>query len=202
VNWLLIALAAFLCGSIPFSVWLSRLFYRQDPRAYGDGNPGAVNTFRMSKPWLGILVLLLDVSKAVLPVGAAYGMLGLRGIPMAVIAIAPMLGHAFSPFLRFRGGKALACALGVWIGLGGWSIASAAVLGAVLGKAFFTNDGWGALTGLIFVLPVIFIFQADKLLLLVWLLQAALLTYTLRKDLAKAPQFKPWLKRLFTIPRP
>ena len=202
MNWLLIALAAFLCGSIPFSVWLSRLFYRQDPRAYGDGNPGAVNTFRMSKPWLGILVLLLDVSKAVLPVGAAYGMLGLRGIPMAVIAIAPMLGHAFSPFLRFRGGKALACALGVWIGLGGWSIASAAVLGVVLGKAFFTNDGWGALTGLIFVLPAIFIFQADKLLLVVWLLQAALLTYTLRKDLAKAPQFKPWLKRLFTIPRP
>ncbi len=83
--------------------------------------------------------------------------------------------------------------------MGGWSIASAAVLGAVLGKAFFTNDGWGALTGLVFVLPVIFIFQADKLLLLVWLLQAALLTYTLRTDLAKAPQFKPWLKRLFTI---
>ena len=202
MQWVIIGLAAFLCGSLPFSVWLSRLFYRLDPRDYGNGNPGAFNTFRTGKAWLGILVLFLDISKAVLPVGYAWRVLGLRGIPMAVIAIMPMLGHAFSPFLRFRGGKALACALGVWIGLGGWSIASAAVLGAVLGKAFFTNDGWGALTGLVFILPAIFIFQADKLLLVVWLLQAALLTYTLRKDLAKAPQFKPWLKRLFTIPRP
>ncbi|HNW96047.1 MAG TPA: glycerol-3-phosphate acyltransferase [Anaerolineaceae bacterium] len=202
MNWIALALAAFLCGAIPFSVWLSWLFYRLDPRTYGDGNPGAMNTFHTGKAWLGILVLLLDVSKAVLPVGYAYRALGVRGIPMAVIAIAPMLGHVFSPFLRFRGGKALACALGVWIGLGGWTIAGAAVLGALLGKALFTDDGWSGLTGLVLVLPAIFIFRADKLLLLVWLLQAVLLAWTLRGALAKRPQLKPWLKRLFMGSKP
>ncbi|HOA21906.1 MAG TPA: glycerol-3-phosphate acyltransferase [Anaerolineaceae bacterium] len=197
MQWVIIGLAAFLCGSLPFSVWLSRLFYRLDPRDYGDGNPGAFNTFRTGKAWLGILVLFLDISKAVLPVGYAWRVLGLRGIPMAVIAIMPMLGHAFSPFLRFRGGKALAAALGVWIGLTVWTVSGAAVLGVLLGKAFFKNSGWSGLTGLALALPAIFIFRENKLLLLIWLLQLAVLVWTLRGDLAKAPQFRPWLKRLF-----
>ncbi|HOE34692.1 MAG: glycerol-3-phosphate acyltransferase [Chloroflexi bacterium] len=202
MTWILCALAAFLCGSLPFSVWLSRLFYRLDPRDYGDGNPGAFNTFHTGKAWLGLLVLFLDISKAILPVWYAYRYLVLRGVPMALIAIMPMLGHAFSPFLRFRGGKALAAALGVWIGLTGWTVSGAAVLGTLLAKTFFANSGWSGLAGLALALPAIFIFRADRILLLVWLLQLALLAWTLRKDLTRAPQFRPWLKRLFASHKP
>jgi acyl phosphate:glycerol-3-phosphate acyltransferase len=108
---------AFLSGSLPFSVWLGRLLLGVDVRQYGDGNPGAANTFRTGNKLVGVLVLALDVSKAAVPVGLAYFNLGIRGADMALIALAPILGHAFSPFLRFRGGKALATALGVWIGL-------------------------------------------------------------------------------------
>mgnify|MGYP001163344776 CR=1 FL=1 len=57
---------AFLCGSIPFSVWLGRLFLRQDVRQYGDGNPGAANVFRAGNQALGLFVLVLDVAKAAL----------------------------------------------------------------------------------------------------------------------------------------
>ena len=63
----------------------------------------------------GFAVLLLDVSKAAAPVGIAYFNLGMRGAAMFLIAIAPILGHAFSPFLGFRGGKALPASFGVWI---------------------------------------------------------------------------------------
>lgn len=202
MKWLALAAAGFLCGAIPFSVWLTRLFYRVDPRDYGDGNPGAFNTFRTGKFGLGLVVLALDISKAILPVGYAWRALGLRGIPLAVIAIAPMLGHAFSPFLRFHGGKALATALGVWIGLTGWTVSGAAALGTLLGKSLFANSGWSALTGMALALPAILIFREEKILLLVWLLQMSLLSWTLREDLAKAPQFRPWLKRLFTSNKP
>ena len=113
---------AFLCGSIPFSVWLGKILLGLDVRKLGDGNPGAANAFRTGNKLIGLLVLLLDISKAAAPVGWAYFNLEIRGIPMLLIAVAPILGHVFSPFLGFRGGKALATALGVWIGLTIWKL--------------------------------------------------------------------------------
>jgi acyl phosphate:glycerol-3-phosphate acyltransferase len=114
-RWLLALALSFVCGSLPFSVWLTRLLLHQDVRRYGDGNPGATNVVRAGSNGVGLLVLVLDISKAAAPVGWAYFDLGYRGLPMFLIAMAPILGHAFSPFLGFRGGKALAVTLGVWI---------------------------------------------------------------------------------------
>jgi glycerol-3-phosphate acyltransferase PlsY len=70
---------SFLLGSLPFSVWLGKLFLRVDVRNVGDGNPGAANVFRSGSKAIGLLALLLDVSKAALPVGFSYYNLGLRG---------------------------------------------------------------------------------------------------------------------------
>ena len=103
---------AFIFGSFPFSVWLGKLLLGVDVRQYGDGNPGAANVFQIGNKLVGVVSLILDVSKAAAPVGFAYFNMGIRGNTMALIAIAPILGHVFSPFLRFRGGKALAVALG------------------------------------------------------------------------------------------
>jgi len=113
---------AFLSGSLPFSVWLGKLLLGVDIRQYGDGNPGAANAFRTGNKLIGALALGLDISKAAAPVGFAYFNLGIRGAEMTLIALAPILGHAFSPFLRLQGGKALATALGVWIGLTIWKV--------------------------------------------------------------------------------
>jgi glycerol-3-phosphate acyltransferase PlsY len=129
--WVALVLIAFLCGSIPFSVWLGKIFLGVDVRQFGDGNPGAANVFRSGSKVVGLLALILDVTKAAVPIGLSYFNLGVRGIPMFLIAIAPILGHIFSPFLGFHGGKALAVSLGVWIGLTIWKASLTGVIGAL-----------------------------------------------------------------------
>jgi len=81
-----------------------------DVRHFGDGNPGAANVFRTGNKLVGFLTLMLEISKAAAPVGLAYFNLGFRGVTMFLIAVAPILGHVFSPFLGFRGGKGLSTA--------------------------------------------------------------------------------------------
>jgi glycerol-3-phosphate acyltransferase PlsY len=111
------SIAGFLLGSIPFSLLLGRLAARADIRRYGDGNPGAVNAFRAGGWRVGVPALLLDFLKGGLPVGLAYHVFDVQGWGLVAVALAPVFGHAFSPFLHFQGGKALAVSLGVWTAL-------------------------------------------------------------------------------------
>ena len=186
---------AFLCGSIPFSVWLGKILLGVDVRKFGDGNPGAANAFRSGNKLVGLLVLLLDISKAAAPVGWAYFNLGMRGIPMLLIAVAPILGHVFSPFLGFRGGKALASALGVWIGLTIWRLSLPAIVGVVIGFALFTPPGWSAMLGLGAILAALLIWLPDPLLLGVWAAQTLVLAWTHRFDLREGMHLRPWLSK-------
>jgi len=188
-------LLAFLCGSLPFSVWLPRIFRRADARSFGDGNPGATNAYRAGGALIGLLALMLDVSKAAAPVGLATFNLGYRGLPMALIATAPVLGHAFSPFLRFRGGKALATSLGVWIGLTLWRISLPALLLILLWKALIDVDGWAVMLTLAGLLVVLLVWMPDPLLLAVLGGQVAILAWTHRADLRRQPHLRPWLAR-------
>ncbi len=82
--WVLIS---FLSGSLPFAVWLGRL-KGKDVRQVGDRNPGAINAFRAGGKWIGLAVLLLDVSKAAAPIGLAYYEFGWRGARLVPIALA------------------------------------------------------------------------------------------------------------------
>jgi acyl phosphate:glycerol-3-phosphate acyltransferase len=198
ITWLALVLIAFLCGSLPFSVWLGRLFLGLDVRRFGDGNPGAANVFKSGGRVAGLLALVLDVSKAAVPVGLAYYNLGIRGLSMALIAIAPVLGHAFSPFLGFRGGKALATVLGTWIGLTLWKVSLAAVVGVLIGMALFTTAGWAVMLALAVMVGVIMVWLPDPLLLLVWAGEVLILVWTHRMDLACLPRLRPWLINLFS----
>lgn len=116
-EFVLSVIAAYLSGAIPWSVWLGRWFYGIDPRRYGDGNPGAANAFRAAGWRFGVLVMMLDFLKAFIPVLYANYRLELPGNQLLWVAIAPTFGHAFSIFLRLRGGRALAVMFGVWTGL-------------------------------------------------------------------------------------
>ncbi len=189
---------AFLCGSLPFSVWLGKILLDVDVRKYGDGNPGAANTFRTGNKLVGLLVLLLDISKAAAPIGLAYFNLEIRGIPMVLIAIAPILGHVFSPFLGFKGGKALATALGVWIGLTIWKLSLPAIAGTLIGIALFTPPGWSVMLGLGGILAVLLIWLPDKLLLTVWFSEVIILVWTHRKDLLQRIHLRHEVKELFS----
>jgi glycerol-3-phosphate acyltransferase PlsY len=121
----MVALAAYLMGSIPFAVVVSRLLGLADPREYGSGNPGATNVLRSGSKLAAFLTLLGDGFKGWLPVwltlrvGAPYG---LDSQVAAMAGLAAFLGHLFPITLRFKGGKGVATALGVLLGFG-WSIA-------------------------------------------------------------------------------
>jgi len=192
----LIALA-FFCGSLPFSVWLGKILLGLDVRKFGDGNPGAANAFQTGNKLVGLLVLLLDISKAAAPVGWAYFTLEIRGIPMALIAVAPILGHVFSPFLGFRGGKALATALGVWIGLTIWKLSVPALVGVLIGIALFTPPGWSVMLALSGILAVLLIWLPDPLFLAVWFSEVFILAWTHRLDLRQGIHLRPWVTKFF-----
>ena len=192
-------LVAFVCGSLPFSVVLGKIFLGLDVRQFGDGNPGATNVYKAGNKMVGLMALILDVSKAAAPVGYAYFNLNIRGVPMFFIAIAPIFGHVFSPFLGFRGGKALATALGMWIGLTIWKVSLPAAVAALIGITLFTTPGWAVMFAMGGILITLLIWLPDPLLFLLWATETLILAWTHRADLLQSPQLRPWLAKYFLI---
>jgi acyl phosphate:glycerol-3-phosphate acyltransferase len=133
---LLLLLAAYLLGSVPFAIVSSRLFGLSDPRKYGSGNPGATNVLRSGNKAAALLTLIGDCAKGALAVWAA-GALGFSAAEAAFAGLAAFFGHVFSLFLRFNGGKGVATALGVLAGVSGW--VALACLGLWLTVAFTTR---------------------------------------------------------------
>src|SRR5690606_27281293 len=113
--WLL-AILAYLLGSLSFAILLSRLVGAPDPRANGSGNPGATNMLRVAGRRMAILTLLGDVLKALLPVVLA-GLFGFSLQDQAWIGLAAVVGHLYPVFFHFRGGKGVATAAGMLLGL-------------------------------------------------------------------------------------
>lgn len=113
---------AYLLGSISFAVIMSRLFALPDPRTYGSHNPGATNVLRSGNKWAAILTLLGDAAKGWLAVWVAQRFESQDGnsLLIAAVALAVFLGHLFPIFLRFKGGKGVATALGVLLALNVW----------------------------------------------------------------------------------
>ncbi len=124
MNALAIIVLAYLLGSLPFAVIVSRAFGLADPRSYGSGNPGATNVLRSGNKLAALLTLAGDAAKGWLAAWLAQR-LGAEGTIVALAGLAAFLGHVFPLFLKFRGGKGVATALGVLAGLSG-SLAMAA----------------------------------------------------------------------------
>jgi glycerol-3-phosphate acyltransferase PlsY len=116
-----IALFGYLLGSVPTGLLLTKLFSKVDPRKIGSKNIGATNIFRTAGKILGILTLLGDVLKGMIPTviamhwipGDQWGLS--RHVWIALAGLTPFLGHLFSIFLGFKGGKGVATALGVYL---------------------------------------------------------------------------------------
>lgn len=129
-------LAAYLIGSIPFAIVSSRLFGLADPRKYGSGNPGATNVLRSGNKAAALLTLVGDCAKGWFAVWMA-GRLGFDLTDAALAGLAAFLGHVYSAFLRFNGGKGVATALGALLGISPWVALSA--LGVWLAVVFATR---------------------------------------------------------------
>ena len=124
----------FLTGSVPFGLIFARL-HGKDPRNYGSGNIGATNIVRvLGKKW-GLITLVADVLKGFLPVLWA-SVSGIDTIYLALTGLCAVAGHCFSVFLKFRGGKGVATAVGVFIALCPKSVAVAAVVFFIVLRIF------------------------------------------------------------------
>jgi glycerol-3-phosphate acyltransferase PlsY len=110
-----IPFAAYLLGSIPFGLLLSRLFGGGDVRTLGSGNIGATNVARVAGPLPGILTLLLDAGKGAAAVWLAARFSNESATWMMIAVLAVLLGHCFPIWLRFRGGKGVATAAGAFL---------------------------------------------------------------------------------------
>lgn len=115
--WLLSISLAYLLGSIPFGYVLVKIFRKEDIRATGSGNIGATNVARSGAKGLAIATLLLDLGKAFVAVKVAQHLAPGNYDLEAAAAVAAILGHVFPVWLRFRGGKGVASALGVFLAL-------------------------------------------------------------------------------------
>jgi len=118
----LVIIGGYLVGSIPFGVIIGRAWRGVDVRQYGSRNIGFSNVLRVLGPGPAFVVLLGDVLKGAAPVLAGRALLRAWGAPDAdlwalPVALAPILGHSFSIFLRFRGGRGVATTLGVLFGI-------------------------------------------------------------------------------------
>ena len=129
----LLAFAAlgYLLGSLPFAVIVSKSFGLADPRSFGSGNPGATNVLRTGNKAAAALTLLGDAAKGWFAMLLA-ARVGAGDTAVAVAGLAAFLGHVFPVFLKFKGGKGVATALGVLAGFSGWlALACAAVWVAI-----------------------------------------------------------------------
>ena len=155
----LATIAAYLVGSLSFAVIVSRVMGLNDPRTYGSKNPGATNVLRSGSKAAAVVTLLLDALKGWLPVvlvkwfGEPYG---LSDGTVALVGLAAFVGHLFPVFFRFVGGKGVATALGVLVGI-------SVVLGLATGATwliiayFFRYSSLASLSAAVFA-PVYYIF--------------------------------------------
>jgi glycerol-3-phosphate acyltransferase PlsY len=178
--WVLIA---FFSGALPFSIWVGKMAMGKDIRQFGDGNPGAFNVFRAGGKGWGWLAILLDGFKGAIPVGLANYWIGFEGWSLALIALAPILGHAYSPFLQFRGGKGLAVTFGVWTGLTLWIIPT--MLGGLFALFLWwlRSSGRAVLAGQVGLLLGILILGGDSVWLAVWGVSTGLFAWKYREKL-------------------
>ncbi len=121
MTWLDLALpiGAYLLGSVATAIVVSRLLGLPDPRTMGSGNPGATNVLRTGRKGAALATLLGDLLKGLLPVALAR-LLEVGEVTLIATALAAFLGHIYPVFFQFRGGKGVATALGVLLGLAPW----------------------------------------------------------------------------------
>jgi glycerol-3-phosphate acyltransferase PlsY len=194
--WVFWTLLAFICGSVPFSLLIGLRVLKVDVRRYGDGNPGASNVIGAGGWRVGIPAAFLDSFKGAAPVGTAYFLAGIQDWRIVPIAIAPVAGHAFSPWLRFHGGKAIAVTFGIWTGL---TLGMAPILlGTFLLLTYFTVavSAWAVILAMVGLLGGLLSSQHWLIFLAVWLGNVAILIFKHRQDLAQPPGINPVILRL------
>ncbi|WP_426103053.1 glycerol-3-phosphate 1-O-acyltransferase PlsY [Massilia sp. TSP1-1-2] len=184
----LFTIVAYLIGSISFAVVMSHAFGLSDPRTYGSKNPGATNVLRSGNKKAAIATLIGDAAKGWFAVWLAERLadqFGVGELGIALVALAVFLGHLYPIFFRFVGGKGVATALGVLLGLNPWLGLATLITWLVIAYAF-RYSSLAALVAALFA-PFYFglLFGIDQLeKLLAVIIMSALLLFRHRSNIA------------------
>jgi len=190
---ILLTVMEFLCGSLMFSYWLG-FAVKKDLRVVGDSNPGAFNLWHAAGYKLGMLGIILDLTKGYLPLVLLVRMGVVSGMAIVPVAIAPILGHAFSPFMKFKGGKSIAVTFGVWSAVSNFEVSLAfAIILAILsvaakllhgGKPITTEeDGFMVVMGMMILGVYLYVRAYSLPFLLLWVMNLMLFIYVNRLKL-------------------
>ncbi|MHA6482211.1 glycerol-3-phosphate acyltransferase [Paenibacillus sp. strain BS8-2] len=184
----------FLSGSLMFSYWIGLLLNR-NVRKVGDGNPGAINLWKTAGPGYGLLGIALDSLKGYIPILLLLQTNAIGGLGLLLPSAAVLLGHMFSPFLRGKGGKAIAVTFGVWSALTGFAatLAYAIILAVLLvgskalrGGSTSTpqSDGFQVVLGMLLLTVGVLVWGGLEAfhLVLFGLVNAFLLAYAHRRE--------------------
>jgi len=136
IEMLLLAITAYLIGSIPTGIIVVKILGAPDPRTVGSGNIGATNVGRAGGKAAGIITLIGDVLKGFLIILLAFYMFGNSPKEISIAGLAVFLGHIFPVFLKFKGGKGVATALGVFLAIGPLQAAFALFLFIIIAVIF------------------------------------------------------------------
>ncbi len=179
----LCAIGAFLLGSIPFGLVISRLFYRTDIRKSGSGNIGAMNALRTLGKTGAVAVLLLDAAKGVVPAALVLWFLHDTHLA-AIVAGCAVLGHCFSPWLQFKGGKGVATSFGALFALS-WPAGIASVCGWLAGALSTTYSSVGSMLAHVVAPIALWYFTRDAWLTGYGVFAMLLVFYTHRENIAR-----------------
>jgi glycerol-3-phosphate acyltransferase PlsY len=193
----LLALVAFLVGALPFSVIIGRLFLHKDITEYGDGNPGAANVFRAGGGKLGYLAVFLDIAKGIPIVFLSHVLFDLPMLSVVMVAVCAVMGHAFSPFLHWHGGKSIAITFGVLIALPEHEILFVFIAMMILGAIVIKTDAWAVVFSIAGTLAFLTVTGAEGWEKLLVLCILAIVTIKQFSGLRSSPGIGGWLLRWF-----
>jgi acyl phosphate:glycerol-3-phosphate acyltransferase len=178
---LLLVALAYLLGSLSTAILVCRALGLSDPRTQGSGNPGATNVLRLGGKPAAALTLAGDLLKGLVPVVVARWLGAPDGI-LALVALAAFLGHLYPVFFGFQGGKGVATALGVLLGLS-WPAALAALGTWLLMAALFRISSLSALTAAVMAPFYIWVFLPVPEILVATFIMAVFLMWRHRGNI-------------------
>ena len=188
------SIIAYILGSIPFGLVVAKALCNTDPRTGGSRNTGATNVARMCGTKYGVLTLALDLSKGFFPALMASAWIE-SGIGLSLVVLAAILGHAFSCFMNFKGGKAVATSIGAFLAVAPWATIFAAVLCLLL-IWLSGHVSLGSLT-LALALPAFMVLTGNFAYVPAALVVMVLLFWKHRENIHRLARGEenPWLKK-------